>query len=34
MMALPLAACGLVLDNEAVRVAVGLRLGHALCAPH
>src|SRR6218665_1136976 len=29
MMALPLAACGLVLDNEAVRVAVGLRLGRA-----
>src|SRR6218665_3033716 len=34
MMALPLAACGLVLDNEAVRVAVCLRLGHAPCAPH
>src|SRR6218665_786707 len=34
MMALPLAACGLLLDNEAVRVAVDLRLGHALCAPH
>jgi hypothetical protein len=25
--ALPIAACGLALDNEAVRVAVGLRLG-------
>ena len=34
MMALPIAACGLALDNEAVRVAVGLRLGLALCAPH
>src|SRR6218665_3023289 len=32
MMALPVAACGLALDNEAVRVAVGLRLGLALCA--
>ena len=31
---IPLAACGLGLDNEAVRVAVGLRLGLALCAPH
>src|SRR6218665_2626640 len=34
MMALPLAACGLVLDNEAVRVAVGLGLGHAVWVPH
>jgi len=33
-MALPIAACGLALDNEAVRVAVGLRLGLALCTPH
>src|SRR6218665_1955249 len=32
--ALPIAACGLTLDNEAVRVAVGLRLGQDLCAPH
>lgn len=34
MMALPVAVCGLALDNEAVRVAVGLRLGLALCASH
>ena len=33
-MALPIAACGLALDNDAVRVAVGLRLGLALCTPH
>ena len=26
--------CGLRLDNEAVRVAVGLRLGNSLCEPH
>ena len=32
--ALPIAACGLLLDNEAVRVAVGLRLGSALCETH
>lgn len=32
--ALPIATCGLVLDNEAVRVAVGLRLGLAICGPH
>jgi len=29
-----LANCGLRLDDEAVRVAVGMRLGLALCAPH
>src|SRR6218665_1181070 len=29
-----LTACGLGLDNEAVRVAAGLRLGLTLCAPH
>ena len=28
--ALPLSTCGLRLDNEAVRVAVGLRLGTSL----
>jgi hypothetical protein len=32
--ALPISACGLHLDNEAVRVAVGLRLGCALCEAH
>ena len=32
--ALPLSTCGLKLDNEAVRVAVGLRLGTSLCEPH
>src|SRR6218665_967155 len=34
MMALPVAVCGLTLENEAVRVAVGLRLSLALCASH
>ena len=32
--ALPISACGLRLDDEAVRVAVGLRLGSRLCEPH
>ena len=32
--ALPLSTCGLRLDNETVRVAVGLRLGPSLCEPH
>ena len=31
---LPLSAIGLHMDNDAVRVAVGLRLGANLCAPH
>ena len=30
----PIASCGLGLSNEAVRVAIGLRLGLNLCAPH
>jgi len=32
--ALPISACGLRLDDEAIRVAVGLRLGVNLCIPH
>jgi len=32
--ALPLSSCGLRLDDEAVRVAVGLRLGSKICEPH
>jgi len=32
--ALPIPSCGLTLDNEAVRIAVGLRLGLDLCRPH
>ena len=31
---LPIAACDLHLDNEAMRVAVGLRLGCVLCESH
>src|SRR6218665_651445 len=34
LMAMPIASCGLALDNEAVRVAVGLRLGLDPCGPH
>jgi len=34
LFALPIAACGMQLDDEAVRVAVGLRLGLDLCSPH
>ena len=30
----PIANCGLRLDDEAIRVAVGLRLGSPLCTPH
>jgi len=32
--ALPIASCGLCIDNEGVRVAVGLRLGLDICSPH
>ena len=34
LFALPIASCGLKLDDDAVRVAVGLRLGLDLCVPH
>jgi len=32
--ALPIASCGLRLDDEAVRVAVTLCLGISVCVPH
>ena len=32
--ALPGTSCGMRLDDEAVRVAIGLRLGLELCVPH
>ena len=31
---LPVASCGLRLDDESIRVAVGLRLGCTLCTAH
>jgi hypothetical protein len=31
---LPIAACGLHLDNDSIRIAVSLRLGCALCQTH
>jgi len=34
LLALLIANCGLRFDDEAVRVAVGMRLGLALCVPH
>ena len=34
LMALPITSCGLKLDDEAVRVAVGTRLALKLCIPH
>ena len=32
--ALPISSCGLRLDNETIRIAIGLRLGVNLCQPH
>ena len=32
--ALPVASCGIRLDNEAIRVAVGVRMGVNLDEPH
>ena len=32
--ALPITSCGLRLDDETVRIGVGLRLGLNLCEPH
>ena len=32
--AFPIASCGLFLEDESVRIAVGLRLGAKLCEPH
>ena len=34
LFAIRIASCGLKLDDEAVRVAVGLRLGRDLCEQH
>ena len=31
---IPIRNCGLDLSNEAIRVAIGLRLGLDLCTPH
>jgi len=34
LFALPITPCGLCLDDEAVRIAVSVRLGMAICVPH
>ena len=32
--AIPLANCGLLLENEELRIAVGIRIGAPVCLPH
>ena len=32
--AIPISNCGLLLDNETIRISVGLRLGSELCLSH
>ena len=32
--ALPISACGLRLDDDSIRIAIGLRLGADICEPH
>jgi len=34
LQAMPISSCGLRLDDEAVGIGVGLRLGLTLCVPH
>ena len=34
LQALPISSCGLLMSDEAVRVAIGLRLGARICEPH
>jgi len=34
LLSLPIASCGQQLDDDKVRVAVGMRLGLSLCVPH
>ena len=34
LLAIPIYSCGLRLDNEAIRIAVGLRLGYKIGEPH
>ena len=34
LLALPLSSCGLRMDDEAIRIAVCLRLGATTCEPH
>ena len=34
LLALPIASCGLRLNDKAVRVAIGIRLGLPICIPH